>query len=65
MARAYLKQEWANPVILSLVLYMAIPQPPSPGKSYTFIVLVSPPSAGVNLISKVPGPSTTKSVALY
>lgn len=28
---AYEKQEWANSVILSLVLYIAIPQPPSLG----------------------------------
>jgi hypothetical protein len=58
-------QAWPNSVIDSTVLYMAIPHPPSFGKSNTSQCYDSEPSEGVNVTANLPALLTTKSVALY
>jgi len=65
LSNAYSKQDLAKPVIDSLVLYIARPQPPPFGKSKTSHFCYWPPSLGVNTTSNFPGLSITKSVALY
>ena len=47
------------------VLYMAKATPPPSVKSNTLKFCSWPPLVGVNLISSLPGPGTTKSVARY
>mmetsp|Transcript_606 Transcript_606/g.2477 ORF Transcript_606/g.2477 Transcript_606/m.2477 type:complete len:255 (+) Transcript_606:318-1082(+) len=63
--RAYSKQALAKPVMDSSVLYMAMPTPPAPSKSYTSMVCGPEPSAGVKTSCSLPGPENLASVALY
>ena len=49
----------------SSVLNIPIATPPSPEKLCTRYLTGSLPSEGVYIISTLPGPGTTKSVALY
>ena len=62
-AMAWLKQERANPLILSSVLYIA-KATPSPLKLYTSCSITCPSSPS-NLMVNLPLPLVTKSVARY
>ena len=62
--KAWLKQAWAKPRMLSSVLYMARATP-SFLKLNTSNDCTSPPSSGVKVMVSLPLPLVTKSVARY